>query len=195
VIDPRRLHLTLGVMSLEDETVPDPEQSTPPIPRKTVTSALALLTSLKPHITSILSRSPAEDAVSSRNLGVQVPLNHLDVFPPGSTTGSSVLFLGPDMSSIQQRNSRRGGGDVESRGREGESEEVRELRVLWDVAGKWNRYPLVVLNRVRVRPDGGSGYLVLLDCLARSVLLPFNFIFARFEPTRVYDSLDADRRL
>jgi hypothetical protein len=42
-----------------------------------------------------------------------------------------VLFLGSDMSCVQVRGGRGRGRGID----EDESEDVRELRVLWDVAG------------------------------------------------------------
>lgn len=53
VIPPRRLHLTLGAMSLAD-SVPQNSATAP----KTLSSALALLTSLRPHVLVILNDQP-----------------------------------------------------------------------------------------------------------------------------------------
>ncbi|KAF8175548.1 hypothetical protein BJ912DRAFT_1147050 [Pholiota molesta] len=89
VIDPRRLHMTLGVMALQKKPIPaaaatveDPAPLRPTAPRpqrvstpepaegpRTVTTALALLRSLQPQISAILDGSR----------GVQVPLEVLDV--------------------------------------------------------------------------------------------------------------------
>lgn len=161
VIDPRRLHITLGVMALDKEeeadtlnqeansanptTEPDPSATPADAPpaKKTVATALELLTSLKPRITSILSHtssSSTSSAEAATRHSVQIPLNHLDVFPPGSTTGSSVLFLGPDLSSVAPQKGRRKGrgGETEITGEapEGEKNVDVELKLLWEVAGK-----------------------------------------------------------
>ncbi|KAF9044145.1 hypothetical protein BJ165DRAFT_1479390 [Panaeolus papilionaceus] len=97
LIDPIRMHMTLGVMALEsdeptqagqssaitgsDETPPggsasaEPEADTavgptePPPPRKTIATALELLKSLQSQITEILDGQKS----------VHVPLDHLDV--------------------------------------------------------------------------------------------------------------------
>lgn len=63
-------------------------------PRKTVKSALELLESLKPKIISILTDNTKIEADPQKR-SLEVILDHLDVFPPGSTTNSRVLFLGP----------------------------------------------------------------------------------------------------
>ena len=74
LIDPRRLHMTLGVMSLEqdDDSVEPPETTTPlgHLPKKTVSSALYLLNSLKPRISEILQSDK----------GIKVPLEVMHVF-------------------------------------------------------------------------------------------------------------------
>ena len=76
LIDPRRLHMTLGVMSLErddDSVVPTeaPETTTAQghLPKKTVSSALYLLHSLKPRISEILQSDK----------GIKVPLEIMHV--------------------------------------------------------------------------------------------------------------------
>lgn len=82
VIDPRRLHLTLGVMALEADNS-DPSPSTTPT-KKTPQTALALLASLRPHILDILNGDE----------GVKVTLNEMGWFPEGGK-GKNVLFFGP----------------------------------------------------------------------------------------------------
>ena len=76
LIDPRRLHMTLGVMALEqdDDSVDitkAPETTTAQLrfPKKTVSSALYLLNSLKPRISEILQFGK----------GVKVPLEIMHV--------------------------------------------------------------------------------------------------------------------
>ena len=76
LIDPRRLHMTLGVMALEqdDDSVHPTEASETSIaqghlPKKTVSSALYLLNSLKPRISEILKFDK----------GIKVPLEIMHV--------------------------------------------------------------------------------------------------------------------
>ncbi|KAL1686243.1 hypothetical protein GGG16DRAFT_64647, partial [Schizophyllum commune] len=53
VIDPRRVHLTLGVMRLEKEDAAATACGDPPPPRRTVSAALALLRSLAPQLAAL----------------------------------------------------------------------------------------------------------------------------------------------
>ena len=76
LIDPRRLHMTLGVMALEqdDDSVdpadaPEISATQDHLPKKTVSSALYLLNSLKPRISEILQFDK----------GIKVPLEILHV--------------------------------------------------------------------------------------------------------------------
>ena len=76
IIDPRRMHMTLGVMALEQdndsvEPTEVPETTTPQghLPKKTVSSALYLLDSLKPRISEILQCDK----------GIKVPLEVMHV--------------------------------------------------------------------------------------------------------------------
>ena len=75
VIDPRRLHMTLGVMALEqDDDVVDPTKAPETtaqghMHKKTVSSALHLLNSLKPRISEILQFDK----------GIRVPLEIMHV--------------------------------------------------------------------------------------------------------------------
>ena len=76
IIDPRRLHMTLGVMALEqdDDSVdpteaPETTEAQDHLSKKTVSSALYLLNSLKPRISEILQCDK----------GVKVPLEIMDV--------------------------------------------------------------------------------------------------------------------
>jgi hypothetical protein len=77
LIDPRRLHMTLGVMALEqdDDSVhpteaPETTTAQGHLPKKTVSSALYLLNSLKPRISEILQFDK----------GIKVPLEIMHVF-------------------------------------------------------------------------------------------------------------------
>lgn len=106
VIDPVRMHMTLGVMALE----PEDEiavAGTSSQPRKTVSTALALLASLSPRISRILDGER----------GVKVPLDVLDVLKTekmrsgNEKIGAGVLFLGP-LESAAINNERRKLRDV-----------------------------------------------------------------------------------
>ena len=80
VIHPRRLHLTLGVMSLSSTT--DPADSN----TKTVQSALDLLRSLRPQIMRLLAGHT-----------LRVPLNRMHIMNPrrGRLDDAHVLWMGP----------------------------------------------------------------------------------------------------
>ena len=97
VVSPRRLHLTLGVMSLTD-TPEDPTnsagqngdatrgKSSESSPPRTVGSALALLNQLKPRVMEILN-----------NEKLCVPLKHVDIMRPerGDLKKAHVMWIGP----------------------------------------------------------------------------------------------------
>lgn len=85
VIDPRRVHLTLGVMSLFSST-PDPDP-TKTNGYKTLAAALALLQTLAPQIHSILDGNT-----------LKFPLHEMGILKPerGRDKGkANVLWLGP----------------------------------------------------------------------------------------------------
>ncbi|KAI9566274.1 kinase A anchor protein [Boletus coccyginus] len=87
VIPPRRLHLTLGVMSLEsseDSNIAFDSQATNP--RKTLSEALSLLSSLRPQISELLCGAR-----------LKVPLHMMGIMPPdrGDPDKAHVLWLGP----------------------------------------------------------------------------------------------------
>jgi len=87
VIPPRRLHLTLGVMSLEDSddsNIAFDGQASDS--RKTISAALSLLTSLRPRISELLCGSP-----------LKVPLHMMNIMPPdgGDPAKAHVLWFGP----------------------------------------------------------------------------------------------------
>ena len=76
LIDPRRLHMTLGVMALEQEDdsvgpaeAPETRTAQDHLPKKTVSSALYLLNSLKPRISEILQSDK----------GIKIPLEIMHV--------------------------------------------------------------------------------------------------------------------
>lgn len=87
VIAPRRLHITLGVMSLIDSSEelalsPSPSAEPP----KSVSAALALLAALKPRIRELLAGAP-----------LRVALRHVDIMKPdrGDLARAHVLWAGP----------------------------------------------------------------------------------------------------
>lgn len=100
VILPRRLHLTLGVMSL-DEDLSDLSSASSATTtagiQKTVSTALALLTSLRPRVLAILENQP-----------LRIPLEVLDIMQPhrGGARNAHVMFVGPDESDESEANRR-----------------------------------------------------------------------------------------
>ncbi|ESK88559.1 hypothetical protein Moror_3174 [Moniliophthora roreri MCA 2997] len=84
VINPRRLHLTLGVMALQSERS-EPKGSS----EKTVQTALELLNSLR---SQLLQEGP-----------LQIPLNHLGAFE--SKKGARVLWVSPKEDGQQDESS------------------------------------------------------------------------------------------
>ncbi|PFH53320.1 hypothetical protein AMATHDRAFT_138058, partial [Amanita thiersii Skay4041] len=96
VIDPRRLHLTLGVMSLnQDSTETVPASSTEQEP-KMVADALKLLQSLEPSIASILQ---------GRNT-VKIRLDRMDILKPERDGAAHVLYLGPSQLPNDEEDTR-----------------------------------------------------------------------------------------
>lgn len=132
IIDPRRLHLTLGVMALDPEdgttlrqgeetarssastaaSLEGGAQTQPTESKKTVSSALTLLRSLQPQVTALLAGAR-----------VKAPLERLDVFPPGATKQANVLFLGCEESKRTKKN-----------GKQRDREERSDWEVLKSVA-------------------------------------------------------------
>jgi activating signal cointegrator complex subunit 1 len=87
VIQPRRLHITLGVMSLTDSSEEPSLSSFPSTePPNSVSTALALLVSLKPRIQGLLAGAP-----------LRVALRHADIMKPdhGDLARAHVLWVGP----------------------------------------------------------------------------------------------------
>lgn len=100
VIPPRRLHLTLGVMSLEEdspELSPASSATTTAGTRKTVSTAVALLASLRPRVLAFLDNQP-----------LRIPLEVLDIMQPyrGGARNAHVMFVGPDESEESEGNRR-----------------------------------------------------------------------------------------
>lgn len=79
IVDPIRLHFTLGVMHLRDDHQNEHSQF------KTVAEALALLRSLRPQISQIVAETGF----------VNVDLDQLDLFTADQQGGARVLFVGP----------------------------------------------------------------------------------------------------
>ncbi|KIJ13191.1 hypothetical protein PAXINDRAFT_81607, partial [Paxillus involutus ATCC 200175] len=101
VVAPRRLHLTLGVMSLVDS-----EPSNAALhndlsnPRKTLPQALSHLETLRPQIAKILSGNH-----------LFVPLQMMDIMQPdgGNPDNAHVLWFGPSSETEDARRLRRVG--------------------------------------------------------------------------------------
>ncbi|KAI1783327.1 AKAP7 2'5' RNA ligase-like domain-containing protein [Ganoderma leucocontextum] len=93
VIPPRRLHFTLGVMSLDLEeppaseaSVPGPAQGPAEKPTRTLEAAKTLLQEVKPKVMELLSKET-----------LRVPLNSLDIMRPerGDPERAHVMWAGP----------------------------------------------------------------------------------------------------
>lgn len=82
VIPSRRLHLTLGVMSLVDSVPPTQGGSAPALP-KTLADARSLLASLKPRIMELL-----------QGHRLCVPLQQMCTMEPGNPDHAHILWLG-----------------------------------------------------------------------------------------------------
>jgi activating signal cointegrator complex subunit 1 len=95
LIPPRRLHFTLGVMSLAS-TPPttNPEGTTGPLNQpRTIDDAVRLLENLKPRIDDILRVSATGSAGQARE--VRVTLNSMDVMKLEKGSTAHVLWVGP----------------------------------------------------------------------------------------------------
>lgn len=97
VIDPIRFHLTLGVMTLVQDSAPhgDTEERS----ARTVSSALALLRSLKPQVDAILIGG--SDGSGSGDIGLDVLLDAVDIMPGAKRA------TGKDMEGRAQSSSQR----------------------------------------------------------------------------------------
>ncbi|KIM60671.1 hypothetical protein SCLCIDRAFT_1216572 [Scleroderma citrinum Foug A] len=111
VIAPRRLHLTLGVMTLADSASetqsPAPSRvpaSTAAPSHRTVSDALSLLSSLKPRIMELL--------VGNR---LRVPLQRMHIMDPdgGDPDHAHVLWLGPSPDAADAHRLQRVGGECQ----------------------------------------------------------------------------------
>jgi activating signal cointegrator complex subunit 1 len=90
IVPPRRLHLTLGVMSLDQSILSQEETGSPSIEPPTLERASSLLASLQPSILQLLGDRP-----------LQVGLEQMDILKPekGKPGSGHVLFVGPDLKS------------------------------------------------------------------------------------------------
>lgn len=81
VIAPRRLHLTLGVMALEDSLGS---------PGKTLANAQALLSSLRPRVMELLDGH-----------GLRIPLTEMNITKPdrGDADNAHILWVGPSLDT------------------------------------------------------------------------------------------------
>lgn len=135
VIAPRRLHLTLGVMTLDDDDG-TPVNSTggpAPAPSKTLREALSLLLSLEPRIKELLSGSR-----------LCVPLHRMNIMKPdgGNPDNAHVLWLGPSHDSEDARRLQRIGEMVNRTFREaGFISERRPLKLHCTVLNTSHRKP------------------------------------------------------
>lgn len=86
VIAPRRLHLTLGVMSLTDDAAVGADPGAGAARPKTVDAALALLRELRPRVLEMLGGAP-----------LRVALRQADVMKPerGDPERAHVMWVGP----------------------------------------------------------------------------------------------------
>lgn len=109
IIPARRLHLTLGVMSLTEVEEPSSSASAkdnvagdePPPPRqkqKTLKSALELLISLQPRATELLNGAR-----------LRVPLTALDIMKPerNDAARSHVCFVGPSEKDMRSEDGKK----------------------------------------------------------------------------------------
>jgi activating signal cointegrator complex subunit 1 len=99
VVHPRRLHLTLGVMTLTSTSSPNPNpnpssgqgQGQEQEQEHGLASATALLASLAPRLRALLAQNP-----------LRVPLDRLAVMQPDPTR-AHVLYAEPDLRSTDGR--------------------------------------------------------------------------------------------
>lgn len=114
VISPRRLHLTLGVMSLGSEdnqtiqTQVDPSQARGKdgarvMPRKSIAAALALLHTLKPDIEFALQSQP-----------LYLCLNEFAVMRRSPAGESDVMYIGPAATGTKSEQHTRSVGILET---------------------------------------------------------------------------------
>jgi len=94
LIPPRRLHLTLGVMSLGSTTSADrTEGTTDPIQPRTLDDAVRFLESLKPRLDSLL-RASAPGSIDQAQK-IRLALNSMDTMKLEKGGAAHVLWVGP----------------------------------------------------------------------------------------------------
>jgi activating signal cointegrator complex subunit 1 len=95
LISPRRLHFTLGVMSLASpSTAVDSEGTTDPrIQSRTLDDAVGFLESLKPHVDDLLRVSATGSVDQAQK--IRVPLNSMDTMKLEKDGAAHVLWVGP----------------------------------------------------------------------------------------------------
>ncbi|KAI6144636.1 kinase A anchor protein [Pisolithus tinctorius] len=133
VIAPRRLHLTLGVMTLDDSASANSSNESAPTTSKTLQDALSLLLSLKPRIMELLSGSR-----------LCVPLHRMNIMEPdgGDPDNAHVLWLGPSHDGEDARRLQRIGDIVSTTFREaGFISERRPLKLHCTVLNTIYRKP------------------------------------------------------
>ena len=99
LIPPRRLHFTLGVMSLANtSSAAGPEGSTDPTSQlRTIDDAVRFLKSLKPRMDELLRVSASSSANQAQN--TRVALNSMDVMKLEKGGAAHVLWVGPEDGS------------------------------------------------------------------------------------------------
>lgn len=105
VIPPRRLHLTLGVMSLTDSVQLSGPSIGDEIPQKTLAAAITLLNTLRPRIIGLLQNTP-----------LRVALNRVDIMRPdrGDIEQSHVMWAGPSRDDEDARKLKRVSGQFQA---------------------------------------------------------------------------------
>ncbi|KII90527.1 hypothetical protein PLICRDRAFT_536428 [Plicaturopsis crispa FD-325 SS-3] len=91
IIAPRRLHFTLGVMSLAASSKSTASSSAESQPASTLDAAISLLQALRPRIIDLLAASP-----------LRVTLDRMSIMPP-DRSGAHVLWLAPNEDNEETR--------------------------------------------------------------------------------------------
>ncbi|CAE6470475.1 unnamed protein product [Rhizoctonia solani] len=152
VISPRRLHLTLGVMSLtaeynqvtEPQTDPSQERSmNEATPQKSIAAAQALLRSLKPDIESALQGQP-----------LKLCLDEFAVMRRSPAGEADVMYIGPTATGINSGEHTRSVGVLEMVNRrfieEGFITDRRPLKLHCTILNTSHRKPANNQSRQRI---------------------------------------------